>query len=312
MSFWWLATVLMLVAIVLAVWPLRRLKVPALFIAVLMPLMVGVFYRQLGAMPEMVVAEVMSNSQTSEQEAEAALMQWRDARPDNLQAKFLLSQQLAKQGKTGQAIEVLRQALQSHEVHPQITSTLAQLLFSQHQVITLEVRMLYKQTLKMQPDNMIGMQLQSLDAYDQKDYQLATDTWQNMLDTLALDLQMRQSILFDMDQAKRALGLPVANIAVRIEKVPQLIVPDEAKVVIVARDQELIIAMVVAKAFELPETFVLDDSTTLMRDQLLSTRKTVNVEAHIVVDEKQPSLNYKQKLQNVSVFSSKPLVFSFK
>ncbi|WP_257252302.1 c-type cytochrome biogenesis protein CcmI, partial [Endozoicomonas sp. SESOKO3] len=166
----------------------------ALFLALLIPTMAVPVYLHLGAQTELSVTGMMMNPDASHEEMISALEAWRDKRPDNAQAWYLLAGRYIAKGEVDKAIDAYKTLYTVSEGSPQAAAQLAQVLFlANRNQVNGEVRGLYQDALSKDESNTTALGLKGIDAFEREDYKQAVQAWTKAL-SIENDMTARQSL----------------------------------------------------------------------------------------------------------------------
>ncbi|AMO56318.1 cytochrome c-type biogenesis protein CcmH [Endozoicomonas montiporae CL-33] len=247
-------------------------KAIALFLAVLMPLTAVPLYMKLGATPELKISQLIQQSGVPSGELVEALEQWREKRPYNSQALYMLGSRYLSAGDTDRAVDAFQQLYLATGGAPQASAELAQSLYvAADYQMTDEVRRYYRETLHNDDNNAIALGLNGIDAFANGDYNEAIRVWNRALGVEA-DVGVRQSIMDGISEARARLGMPSPEVRINLSLAPELgeelgELPADTRVFIFARESDGSshpVAVIPMNVADLPGEFVLDDNATRM------------------------------------------------
>jgi len=148
---------------------------------------------------------------------------------------------------------------------------------------------LINKALHLDPDHVLALWLAGTAAFNKHAYPDAVVFWERATKTLPPDSEDRQTLTDGIEEAKRRSGLkvnPAKSVAGRVELSPSIkdrTAPDDV-VFILARPLDgsrFPLAVAKVRVADLPYTFTLDDSLSMLKDKRISGQSQVIVEARI-------------------------------
>ncbi|WP_257276008.1 MULTISPECIES: c-type cytochrome biogenesis protein CcmI [unclassified Endozoicomonas] len=278
----------------------------ALFLALLIPTMAVPVYLHLGAQTELSVTGMMMNPDASHEEMISALEAWRDKRPDNAQAWYLLAGRYIAKGEVDKAIDAYKTLYTVSEGSPQAAAQLAQVLFlANRNQVNGEVRGLYQDALSKDESNTTALGLKGIDAFEREDYKQAVQAWTKAL-SIENDMTARQSLSVGITKARKLMGEAVAELRINVELAPELSdLPAQARVIVFARESGVKkppIAAIPLKVSDLPKEVILDDNAAMMMGaSSLSDAESLDVVARITLSGDVAQSDYQAEVRDVKI-----------
>lgn len=278
----------------------------ALFLALLIPTMAVPVYLHLGAQTELSVTGMMMNPDASHEEMISALEAWRDKRPDNVQAWYLLAGRYIAKGEVDKAIDAYKTLYTVSEGSPQAAAQLAQVLFlANRNQVNGEVRGLYQDALSKDESNTTALGLKGIDAFEREDYKQAVQAWTKAL-SIENDMTARQSLSVGITKARKLMGEAVAELRINVELAPELSdLPAQARVIVFARESGVKkppIAAIPLKVSDLPKEVILDDNAAMMMGaSSLSDAESLDVVARITLSGDVAQSDYQAEVRDVKI-----------
>ncbi|MDP0562764.1 MAG: c-type cytochrome biogenesis protein CcmI [Candidatus Endonucleobacter sp. (ex Gigantidas childressi)] len=257
-------------------------------LAIAIPFITLILYNKLGSHTELVITDILKSQDATIEQVVALIEDWKEQQPENTQALYLLASQYLTLGRLDDAVQEYRKLYVKSDRHPQISSHFAQALFLlEKQVITDEVRILYQESLQMDPDNTTALGLKGIDAFEQTLYNDAANAWQMALKT-ENDPHARQALASGIIKAQEMSGgKKSSQVTVFVSTAPELTsLPANTRVIIFAREsgaQGQPVAAVALTAGELPKKVILDDSSAMIEGRLLSSISKLDIFARITL-----------------------------
>ncbi|MCV6587882.1 MAG: c-type cytochrome biogenesis protein CcmI [Marinobacterium sp.] len=260
-------------------------------------------YASLGSYQELNIAqqrqEMRANGRTpTVEEAIATLQDELKVRPDNPEGWYMLATTFMNLGRYMEGADALQQVLNTlPQDTPQYSGIMGQYAqaryFALGNRITPELRQHIDRTLEVDPKEMTTLGLLGIDAFENKQYQVALGYWNQALQTA--QGQAAESLRTGISKARQALkeqggGIAsaepaTASLSVKVSLDAGLLsrVSPEQTVFIFARpvDGRMPLAAVKLKVADLPTTITLDDSMAMMPQARLSSVDTVEVNAKV-------------------------------
>ncbi|MET4694519.1 c-type cytochrome biogenesis protein CcmI [Endozoicomonas lisbonensis] len=239
----------------------------ALTVAILIPVLALPVYLKLGASVELNATSILRNPETTAEETLLSLEEWHRKRPDNVQAMFLLGDRYRANGQMDEAVTVYRQLYQTTDGHFQAAEQLAQALYhAGDRVMTDEIRRLVATTLAVDESNATALSLNGVDAFQQDNFEEAISLWNQALQ-VEQNTIARQDLLAGIREARQQLGIPAAEVRVKVTLAPELqTLPADARVIVFARasGERAPVAAVPMTVADLPREVTLDDNSAMM------------------------------------------------
>lgn len=176
----------------LALYPLRKLPLPGLFFSLLMALMVGLAYWHWGSFAQWrqylhqdeqrKQAEKMMQALKSPEELVGKLKAKLNEHPESAKGWYLLGRLYDAQGQWQQAAAAYGKA---HQLVPEDTPYAvyyAQGLWRlNQQQFTAEIRQIFNDILSREPEQPDALAMLAVDAFSRQDYEAAIGYWQHLL-----------------------------------------------------------------------------------------------------------------------------------
>ena len=238
----------------------------SLGLAVLVPLLALPLYWHLGARTELKVAEALANPEFNGATLLQMLEDWQGAKPDNVQALYLLGGRYLSEGRLDDSERTYRRFYQLSD-SDQGAAQLAQVLYlKNNNLFTDEISRLIHEALARNEFNTTALGMQGIAAFEQQDYAGALAAWDKAL-SVEDDPEAKQSLMTGINKAKEMLGESVAAVRVMVSLAPELqSLPGDTRVMVFARAKEGSMPLAVEPVLvaDLPREVVLDDSSAMM------------------------------------------------
>lgn len=276
----------------------------ALGLSLLLPVLAVPVYFQLGALAEIAVTEALVSPDYTRTEQLRALEAWREKRPDNGQALFLLGGRYRSMGEMGKAVDAFRRLYEVTGGSSQAAAELAQtLLLANDRIFTNEISLLYREALARDENNTIALELKGIEAYQQERYQDALQVWQRALAT-ANTPGIRQSLAIGINNVRKILGQEVSEVRVQIALSPDLEeLPGETRVIVFAREtgtSATLVAMPL-RVSDLPREVILNEASGMHGDVHLENVDSLDVFARVSLSGDVSQYDYQGKVTNIDV-----------
>lgn len=258
------------------VYDVRPSVLLSLGLAALVPLLALLLYWQLGAQTELKVAEAMTNHELNSETLLQTLEDWQAAKPDNVQALYLLGGRYLSEGRLDDSERSYRRFYQLSN-SDQGAAQLAQVLYlKNNNRFTAEISRLIHEALTRNEFNTTALGMQGIAAFEQQDYAGALAAWDKAL-SVEDDPVAKQSLMTGINKARemlgekvlgeKLLGESVAAVRVMVSLAPELqSLPGDTRVMVFARVKEGSMPLAVKPVLvsDLPREVVLDDSSAMM------------------------------------------------
>jgi cytochrome c-type biogenesis protein CcmH len=217
--------------------------------------------------------------------------------PDDVEGWKLLGRSYAVMGRYDESVKAFAQAAQRKPDDAQLLADFADVLaMSRGGNLAGEPERLVEQAVKIDPKNLKALALLGTAAYERKDYARAAEVWGRMLPLVPAGSEDARSISENVEEARKLAGIggsspkPVAKAhpgvrgTVRLDaKLQKDVKPDDVLFVF-ARAPEgppLPLAVLRARAADLPLKFSLDDSLAMAQGMTVSSQPKIVVTARI-------------------------------
>ena len=286
----------------------RRLgKSMPVAVAFVIPVVTLFCYLNLGAWPELNVLEAMSTSGLPPNERLATIERWRDRRPENTQALYLLGENYLSLGRMDESVAAYRKFYELTD-NDQGAAKLAQALYlKNNNRLDDDIRRLINESLSRNEWNTTALSMKGIAAFEQQDYSGAISLWSKAI-SVETDAMSRQSLMAGINKAKELSGEPVASVRVLVSLSPELQeLPGDTRVMVFARAKEGGIPLAVKPVMvsDLPGEVVLDDSTSMMMGtDKISDTASLDVVATISLNGDVRNADYQGEVKSVQPDSS--------
>ncbi|RFC36997.1 MAG: cytochrome c-type biogenesis protein CcmH [Candidatus Nitrotoga sp. LAW] len=226
------------------------------------------------------------------------------AEPDNADGWVMLARSYTALNRYQDASAAYSRAVALQPDNASVLADQADILAMLKQTLQGEPEKIIQQALKIDPNNLKALSLAGSAAFERRDYQSAIKLWQKILDVLPPNSPIVDSVSTSISEARRLAGLPpvaasagnkdatqskIANGSVsgtvRLDPAFKARVEDTDTVFIFARAVESgrkpPLAVIRTTVKELPFSFTLDDSMSMVPGLNLSTVTNVIVGARI-------------------------------
>lgn len=208
---------LLIIALMIALYPLRKAKLSMLMLSPVLFFLVAVAYWRWGAWPEwkgyvhqlakQQEAQVLLKSVRSPQELVDKLTAHLKKDPGSARGWYLLGRLYASQSQWPQATEAYAKAYRLQPANEQITVNYAQSLWqSNQQQFDDRIRALYQAVLKINNEQPDALLMLAMDAYNGHAYQQAINYWQRLLKIAPSQSEEAQAIRKAIAKAQHKLS----------------------------------------------------------------------------------------------------------
>jgi len=217
--------------------------------------------------------------------------------PDDVEGWKLLGRSYAVMGRYDDSVKAFAQAAQRAPRDPQLLADFADVLaMSRGGKLAGEPEKLVDLAVQLDPKNLKALALLGTAAYERKDFARAADVWSRMLPLVPEGSEDARTISENVEEARKLAGIgsstpkPVAKAhpgvrgTVRLDaRLKKEVKPDDVLFVF-ARAPEgppMPLAVLRARAADLPLRFALDDSLAMAQGMTVSSQPRVVVTARI-------------------------------
>ncbi|WP_133127177.1 tetratricopeptide repeat protein [Legionella nagasakiensis] len=220
MNEWWLSIIfigLLIIALGMALYPLRKHRLPLLVLAPILMMMVAAAYWRWGGWSgwqeyshrearQHQVQQMMKSLQ-GPQELINKLQAQLTKKPDSARGWYLLGRLYASQGEWQLAYEAFTKAHRLMPEDDQITINYAQSRWQiKHRQFDDTTRGLFKSVLDNNANQPDALAMLAMDAFMSHDYQLAIDYWQRLLDIVPLESDDANAIRKAIAKAQQSMS----------------------------------------------------------------------------------------------------------
>jgi cytochrome c-type biogenesis protein CcmH len=212
--------------------------------------------------------------------------------PDDAEGWKLLGRSYSVMGRFGEAVDAFAKAAQRSPRDAQLLADFADALaMARGQRLEGEPARLVERALEIDPNNLKALALAGTVAFERKDYAQAAAFWQRMLPHVPPDSDDARTIAQNVDEAKKLAGIgkdvarhPGVRGTVRLSlELKKQVKPDDIVFVFAraANGPPMPLAVLRAKAADLPIQFSLNDSMAMAQGMTVSAHPKVVVTARI-------------------------------
>lgn len=208
--------------------------------------------------------------------------------PDDVDGLKLLGRSYTVLGRFPEAVDAYAKAAQRAPRDAQLLADFADALaMTRGQKLAGEPERLVERAIEIDPNNLKALALAGTAAYERQDYAGAAQLWGRMLPLVPADSEDARMISGNVEEAKKIAGIgPHPGVRGTVSLAPQLkkeVKPDDV-VFVFARAAEgppMPLAVLRAKAGDLPLTFALNDSMAMAQGLRVSAFPRVVVTARV-------------------------------
>ena len=212
--------------------------------------------------------------------------------PDDVEGWKLLGRSYAVMGRYDDAVKAFAQAAERAPRDPQLLADFADVLaMARGGSLAGEPARLVEQAVKLDPKNLKALALLGTAAYERRDYARAAEVWGRMLPLVPEGSEDARMISENVQEARKLAGIggaPNAHPGVRgtvrlAARLQKDVKPDDVLFVF-ARAPEgppVPLAVLKARAADLPLQFALDDSLAMAQGMTVSSQAKIVVTARI-------------------------------
>lgn len=229
-----------------------------------------------------------------------------ERRPDNLQYWFILAQSAQALGDFERAIEAYEQILARDPESPRVMAELAQALFLHNDNrMSPRISSLAHSALQLDPEEPTALGLAGINAFGERNFQMAIDYWQRAVEVLGPRSASSQALQGGIERAKRELAAsqpgaeseiqtttgedgekdePELSIEVLVKLSETAQVEPDQWVFVYARawrGAPMPLAVTRFKAAELPKTITLSETMAMSTSATLSQAEQVELVARV-------------------------------
>jgi len=270
-------------------------------IALAVPLLAGGLYAVLGNPAGLNPPKAQHRVSAAEIDAMVAKLAARLEKEDNPQGWVMLARSYKVLGRFDEAGKAYARAGNFIDSEPSLLADYADVLVAGSGTFAGKPRELIAKALKLEPDNAHALWLSGTAAFEAGQYKQAVAEWERLLKLLPPGSEEAQSVESSLAEARAkggSAGAPAASraeggkvgaggtVSGRVELAPAL--KDKAApgdtVMVIARPADgsrMPLAVLRAKASELPLPFTLDDRLAMSPDNGISKQREVSIEARI-------------------------------
>lgn len=282
---------------------------PALIVALAVPIAAGLLYWRIGT-PDALSASTMAvqdSNQPSREQVDAMIAQIKqrlEREPDNIEAWAILARTHYALGNFQESSAAYARLSMLVPYDADLLADYADALaMGQGRKFAGRPMELVQMALKIEPTQWKALAMAGSEAFDRKDYRAAAEFWQRLQDTAPAEAPIRQRIQASIDEARSLAGMPPLALAANkksdvaastdgrsisgtVSLSPALaskVRPDDSVFVFArpADGSRMPVAVVRARASELPLRFTLDDSRAMAPTSKISALTEVIVNARV-------------------------------
>ena len=208
--------------------------------------------------------------------------------PDDAEGWKLLGRSYTVMGRFDQAVQAFAKALERSPRDAQLLADFADVLaMTRGQRLDGEPEKLVDRALEIDPSNLKALALSGTVAFERKDYARAAATWSRMLPHVPADSEDARLISRNVEEARKLAAIgshPGVRGTVRLAPGLKKDVKPDDTVFVFARAAEgppMPLAVLRARAADLPLEFALDDSLAMAQGMTVSAHPKVVVMARI-------------------------------
>lgn len=271
-------------------------------IALAVPLLAGGLYAVLGNPAGLNPPQPQHKVSAAEIDAMVAKLAARLEKEDNPQGWVMLARSYKMLGRYEEAGKAYGRAGSFIDKEPALLADYADILVAGAGTFAGKPRELIAKALKLDPDNAHALWLSGTAAFEAGQYKQAVAEWERLLKLLPPGSEEAQSVEGSLAEVRAKGGITKAapataksedkkvgagaTVSGRVELAPALkgkAAPDDTVMVIArpADGSRMPVAVLRAKAAELPLQFTLDDKLSMSPDNAISRHKEVSIEARI-------------------------------